>query len=674
VPNRLAASTSPYLLQHQDNPVGWQEWGPEAFAEARERDVPVLLSVGYAACHWCHVMAHESFEDDALAAYLNEHYVAVKVDREERPDVDAVYMAATQALTGRGGWPMTVFLDHDARPFYAGTYFPPEPRHGMPSFGQLLEAVSDTWVGDRSRLLEASGRITDALRERSTVAGADALDQATVDSALDAATTTLASQYDGARGGFGGSPKFPPSMVLEMLLRHHARTGDPRSIAMVAGTCEAMARGGMYDQLAGGFARYSVDADWVVPHFEKMLYDNAQLLRVYAHWWRATGDPLAERVTRETAAFLMRDMRSAQGGFISALDADTEGEEGRAYVWTPQQLVEVLGDDDGPWAADLLEVTPAGTFEHGTSVLQLRQDPVHPTRWADARLRLLDARGRRVQPGRDDKVVAAWNGLAIAALADAGALLDEPAWVEAAGDAAVLLHELHRDAAGRLLRTSRDGTAGRNAGVLEDLACVAEGFLVLHQVTTDDAWLERAGALLHDILDRFRDPASGGFFDTASDAEALVLRPQEPGDNASPSGWSAAAGALLTYAALTGSDQHRTAAEEALAALVPLVAQHPRFAGWAGAVAEAWLDGPREVAIVGEPTDPATLALRRAALLGTAPGAVLALGAPGAAHPLLADRGLVSGAPAAYVCRHFVCDLPLTDPTELGRALGARQP
>jgi len=673
VTNRLASSTSPYLLQHKDNPVDWQEWGPVAFAEARRRDVPVLLSVGYAACHWCHVMAHESFEDDALAAYLNAHYVAVKVDREERPDVDAVYMAATQALTGRGGWPMTVFLDHDARPFYAGTYFPPEPRHGMASFGQLLEAVSDTWVGDRPRLLEASGRITAVLSARAAVAPADPLDHARVAGALDTATTTLASQYDGARGGFGGSPKFPPSMVLEMLLRHHARTGDQRAIAMVAGTCEAMARGGMYDQLAGGFARYSVDADWVVPHFEKMLYDNAQLLRVYAHWWRSTGDALAQRVTRETAAFLLRDMRSAHGGFISALDADTEGEEGRAYVWTPQQLLEVLGDD-GPWAADLLAVTSEGSFEHGTSVLQLRQDPVDRTRWAEARRRLLGARAQRVQPGRDDKVVAGWNGLAIAALADAGALLDEPEWIDAARDAAGLLHDLHRDADGRLLRTSRDGAPGRNAGVLEDLSCVAEGFLALHQVTADDVWLERARELLDDILDRFRDPVSGGFFDTASDAEALVLRPQEPGDNASPSGWSAAAGALLTYAALTGSDLHRTAAEESLAALVPLVAQHPRFAGWAGAVAEAWLDGPREVAIIGEPTDPATLALRRAAVLGTAPGSVLAVGPPGATHPLLADHGLVAGAPAAYVCRHFVCDLPLTAPTALGRALGVRPP
>jgi len=674
MPNRLAASTSPYLLQHADNPVDWQEWGPAAFAEARSRDVPILLSVGYAACHWCHVMAHESFEDDGLAAYLNQHYVAVKVDREERPDVDAVYMAATQALTGRGGWPMTVFLDHDARPFYAGTYFPPEPRHGMPSFGQLLTAVSETWSGDRARLTEAADRITGALQERSSVGAADALDTSIVASVLDSAVATLASQYDGARGGFGAAPKFPPSMVLEALLRHHGRTGDPRALAMVAGTCEAMARGGMYDQLAGGFARYSVDDGWVVPHFEKMLYDNALLLRAYLHWWRATGDPLAERVVRETAAFLLRDMRSAQDGFISALDADTEGEEGRAYSWTPQQLVDVLGAADGTWAAELLEVTPAGTFEHGSSVLQLRRDPVDAERWGGLRRRLLDSRGERVQPGRDDKIVAAWNGLAIAALAEAGAMLDEPTWVDAALAAATLLHDLHRDADGRLLRTSRDGHAGRNVGVLEDLACVAEGFLVLHQVSADDEWLVRAGSLLDDLLERFRDASTGGFFDTAVDAERLVLRPQDPSDNASPSGWSAASGALLTYSALTGSDRHRAAAEESLAVLVPLVAQHPRFAGWGAAVAEAWLDGPREVAVVGDPDDPATAALRRTALHGTAPGAVLVAGAPGVAHPLLAGRGLVGGMPAAYVCRRFVCDRPLTDPAALAAVLGSRQP
>jgi uncharacterized protein YyaL (SSP411 family) len=670
--NRLAASASPYLQQHADNPVDWQEWGPEAFAEARRRDVPVLVSIGYAACHWCHVMAHESFEDDALAAYLNEHYVAVKVDREERPDVDAVYMAATQALTGHGGWPMTVFVTPDGRPFYAGTYYPPQPRHGLPSFGQLLEAISATWTGDRDQVLGAAGRITAALVEQRMPPTEAALDRADAEAATTEAVERLAASYDALRGGFGGAPKFPPSMVLEQLLRHHARTGDARALDMVVGTCEAMARGGMYDQLAGGFARYSVDADWVVPHFEKMLYDNALLLRAYLHWWRATGSPLAERVVRETAEFLLRDLCSPEGGFISALDADADGVEGSTYAWTPQQLAEVLGAEDGPWAATLLGVTDQGTFEHGTSVLQLRRDPDDADRWARVRRQLLSARAGRVQPGRDDKVVAAWNGLAIAALAEAGILLAEPRWLDAAVAAADLLVAVHLDDDGRLLRVSRDGRAGAHAGVLDDYACVADAFLVLHQATGGSIWLERAEQLLDVVLSRFRDPQTGGFFDTADDAEALVLRPQDPSDNASPSGWSAAAGALLTSAACSGSEAHRVAAEEALAPLVELGRRHARFTGWGLAVVEAWLDGPREVAVVGAADDPRTSALSATAWRGTAPGAVVVVGEPGASAPLLVGRVLVGGAPAAYVCRHHVCEAPTTDPTALATALGAR--
>ena len=673
MPNRLAASTSPYLLQHQDNPVDWQEWGPEAFDEARRRDVPILLSVGYAACHWCHVMAHESFEDAALAAYLNEHFVAIKVDREERPDVDAVYMAATQALTGQGGWPMTVFLSLDAKPFYAGTYFPPEPRHGMPSFRQLLEAVQSTWRDDRTRVVEASARITMLLEEQKSVAAGDPLDRSAVAAALDAGISVLASQYDGSRGGFGGAPKFPPSMVLEALIRHHARTGDPRAWAMAEGTTEAMARGGMYDQLAGGFARYSVDASWVVPHFEKMLYDNALLLRAYTHWWRSSGDPLALRIVREVAEFLLTDLRTPEGGFASALDADSEGEEGRAYVWTPAQLVEVLGDVDGPRAAALLEVTTAGTFEHDASVLQLLRDPDDLEWWGSARRALLAARRLRAQPGRDDKVVASWNGMAIAALAEAGELCAEPRWIAAAVETAELLWSLHRDDSGRLLRVSRAGRSGSHAAVLEDLACVSDAYLVLHQVTSALLWLERASTLLDDILDRFRDNGSGGFFDTASDAEQLVVRPQEHTDNATPSGWSAATSALLTFAALTGSDRHRAAAEESLSPLVALAATHPRYAGWGMATAEAWLDGPREVAIVGDPADPATHDLRAAAWAAQAPGAVIAVGAPGSVHPLLEGRVEVEGKPSAYVCRHFVCDRPVSEPTDLALALDPRR-
>jgi len=659
--NRLAASTSPYLRQHQDNPVDWFEWGDEAFDEARRRGVPLFLSVGYAACHWCHVMAHESFEDEATAAYLNENFVSIKVDREERPDVDAVYMEATQAMTGQGGWPMTVLATPDGEPFFCGTYFPPTPRHGMPSFRQLLGSVTEAWQARRGDV-EASGRrIVAALAERTALPPGEAPPSA---DQLDAAVRSLQSTYDESRGGFGGAPKFPPSMVLEMLLRHHARTGDVTALRMVEGTCEAMARGGIYDQLGGGFARYSVDADWVVPHFEKMLYDNALLLRVYTHWWRATGSPLARRIASETADWMLRDLRTPEGGFASALDADSEGVEGKFYAWTRQDLPADF--------ADLFAVSAAGTFEHGTSVLQLPRDPDDISRWQDERARLLAVREQRVPPARDDKVVAAWNGLAVAALAETGALLDRPDLVDAAVAAADLLDLVHVHD-GRLRRVSRDGVAGVPAGVLEDYADVAEGFLTLYAVTGAEVWVARAGELLDVVLARFAD-GSGGFFDTADDAERLVRRPQDPTDNATPAGQSAAAGALLTYAAYTGSGRHRDAAAEALRVYGMLAEQHARFAGWGLAVAEALLDGPREVAVVGPGADPRTVGLHRTALMGMAPGAAVAVGEPGEALavPLLLDRPLVAGAPAAYVCRHFTCDAPTTDEAVLAAALGTR--
>jgi uncharacterized protein YyaL (SSP411 family) len=671
MPNRLASETSPYLLQHADNPVDWQPWGDAAFAEARERDVPVLLSVGYAACHWCHVMAHESFEDAGVAEFLNAHFVAVKVDREERPDVDAVYMEATQALTGHGGWPMTVFTTPEGRPFYCGTYFPPAPRHGMPSFRQLLESVAQTWADRREEVLAAGQRIVGSLAGHGFTGGGEA--PPTPDD-LDVAVASLSSSYDERRGGFGGAPKFPPSMVLELLLRHHARTGDEQALAMAERTCEAMARGGMYDQLGGGFARYSVDDAWVVPHFEKMLYDNALLLRVYIHLWRATGSPLARRVALDTAGWMLRDLRTPEGGFASALDADTDGVEGLTYVWTPEQIDEVLGPEDGAWAAALLSVTAGGTFEQGTSTLQLLADPDDDDRWASVRSRLLAARDTRQQPARDDKVVAAWNGLAVAALAEAGALLDRPELVDAATETAELLVRVHV-VDGRLRRVSRDGSVGTPAGVLEDYADVAEGLLALLAVTGDPRWLGHTGALLDVVLAHFGDGA-GGFYDTADDvvdtALASMRRAQDPTDNATPSGWSAAAGALLGYAALTGSAEHRTAAEAALG-VVARLAGHARFAGWGLAVAEALVDGPREVAVVGLPHDPATVALHRAALLGTAPGAAVVAGEPDTAGvPLLAGRPLVGGRPAAYVCRQFTCDAPTTEPDRLAAALGAR--
>ncbi|WP_460366844.1 thioredoxin domain-containing protein, partial [Actinocorallia lasiicapitis] len=544
--NRLKDATSPYLLQHADNPVDWFPWGEEAFAEARRRNVPILLSVGYAACHWCHVMGHESFEDAQTARLMNALFVNVKVDREERPDVDAVYMAATQALTGHGGWPMTVFMTPEGKPFYCGTYFP------RPRFQALLNAVAKAWEEQRDELVEQGEQIVAALGGKVDSGAGEAPSAET----LEAAVAVLGQGYDGRNGGFGGAPKFPPSMVLEFLLRQ----GDPDGMA--AGTLEAMARGGIYDQLGGGFARYSVDAAWVVPHFEKMIYDNALLARVYAHWWRAGGSPLARRIALETCDWMIRELGTAEGGLASALDADSEGVEGKFYAWNPAQLAEVLGEADGARAAELLAVTEEGTFEHGLSTLRLPGDDLPE----ELRARLYAAREERVRPGRDDKVVAGWNGLAIAALAECGALFDRPDLIAYAEGIAELLERVHvRD--GRILRTSRDGVAGANAGVLEDYADVAEGLIALHGVTGNPEYVRRAGALLDSVLAHFGD-GEGGFYDTADDAEALFQRPQDPTDNATPSGASAAAGALLSYAALTGDHRHRDAVNQ-LHVIVP---------------------------------------------------------------------------------------------------------
>jgi uncharacterized protein len=654
--NRLASSTSPYLRQHAENPVDWWPWSDEAFAEARRRDVPVLLSVGYAACHWCHVMAHDSFEDADVAAVLNQNFVSIKVDREERPDVDTVYMEATTALTGQGGWPMTCLLTPERAPFFAGTFFP------RAQFLRLLASVAQAWRDDRAEVVSAGERIVTALGQLGApdFGGDSALSVAELDEAAD----RLVPQFDDTNGGFGTAPKFPPSMVLEFLFRHYERTGAPTSIAMAERTLEAMARGGMYDQLAGGFARYSVDPAWVVPHFEKMLYDNALLLRAYLHRYRSTGSPLAERIARETADFVLRDLGTPQGGFASALDADTDGVEGLTYVWTPEQMREVLGDD-APAAAGLFRVTPAGTFEHGASTLQLPRDAENPAQWQEWRALLLAARTTRPQPARDDKVVAAWNGLAIAALAEAAMVLAEPRYLAAATACAKLLLDLHL-VDGRLRRTSRDGVVGEALAVAEDYGDVAEGLLVLHQAGADPRWLRAAGELLEFALAHFGDGA-GGFFDTGDDAEQLVRRPKDPADNAAPSGSSALANALVTYSALTGSLEHRSAAEAALAVVGGLGTRQPRFLGWGLAAAEALVSGPVQIAVVGEPGGGE---LTAAAWRHRPPGGVVLSGAPDAPGvPLLADRPLVQGGAAAYVCRGMVCDLPVTTVDDLVKSL-----
>ena len=658
--NRLASATSPYLLQHKDNPVDWWEWTPEVFKEARRRDVPVLLSVGYAACHWCHVMAHESFEDAETAEYLNEHFVPVKVDREERPDIDAIYMEATQAMTGHGGWPMTCVLTGDGAPFFAGTYFPLQPKLGMPAFRQVLEAVVEAWQKRRDEIDRVGADIASHLGQVTQ------LPQHTVDDIGAHAVQALEKSFDTTHAGFGGAPKFPPSMVCEFLLRRARRVEDPAALRMAERTLEAMARGGVYDQLVGGFARYSVDARWDVPHFEKMLYDNALLLGVYVHWWAQTGSELARRVVLETADFMCQELATPQGGFASALDADSEGEEGVFYVWSPAGLVEALGEDDGRFAAETFGVSTDGNFERGTSTLRLDTDPTGPDadRYRDVRDRLAAARAQRVRPARDDKVVAAWNGLAVAALAEAGVVLDAAHLVAAARTAARLLVDVHLTGDGRLRRVSRDGVAGEPAGVLEDYACVAHGFLTLFGATGEAEWFTRAHDLVEQVLTHFAD-GSGGYFDTADDAEALLKRPQDPADNASPSGQSMVLTVLTTLTGLTGDARYETAAAALAGRLSGLAERAPRFAGQTLAALEARADGPRQVAVVG-PEGAERAALVAAAHRLRHPGQVIAVGDGAQADvALLEYRTAVEGRPTAYPCQHFVCELPVTDPAEL---------
>ncbi|HEY6812778.1 MAG TPA: thioredoxin domain-containing protein [Propionibacteriaceae bacterium] len=665
--NRLASATSPYLLQHADNPVHWWPWSDEAFATAAKRQVPVLLSVGYAACHWCHVMAHESFEDPQTASMINEHFVAIKVDREERPDVDAVYMQATQALTGQGGWPMSVFLTPERKPFYAGTYFPPTPRHGLPSFTQVLQAISDAWGDRRAELLDSASEIVRQLSKQATFGGAGELTAADCEKAL----VALQGEFDRTYGGFGRAPKFPPSMVVEALLRD----GSEPSMTMAEKTLEAMARGGIYDQLGGGFARYSVDAGWIVPHFEKMLYDNALLLGVYTHWWRRTRNPLAERIVADTVAWLLREMRTEQGAFAASLDADSEDDqgelrEGAYYVWNRDQLRAVLGEEDAAWAAEVFSVTPSGTFEHGASTLQLLSDH-DQLRLTEVRERLRIARDQRSRPGQDDKVVAAWNALLVDALVQAAMIFDRPEWLQIATDAAAHLWQLHwRD--GRLRRTSRHGVAGEAFGILEDYAAFALAASRLAAANAEPLWLNRAQQLLGVIMEQFDDPA-GGFFDTAADAEQLYARPQDPTDNATPSGLSAAVHALRLMAELSGEDRYASRADRAAANAAELVRRAPRFAGWllADAISQTSRRKPVEVAVVG-PDEAARAELVLLAHQLAPAGSVIVAGMPDQPGlALLNDRPMINKQPTAYVCRHFVCKLPVTSVDDLALQLTA---
>jgi uncharacterized protein YyaL (SSP411 family) len=655
----LQRASSTYLLQHQDNPVDWWEWSDEAFAEAARRDVPVLLSVGYASCHWCHVMARESFSDPDTAALLNEHFVAIKVDREERPDVDAVYMTATQALTGHGGWPMTVFLTPDRAPFYAGTYFPPRPAHGSPSFTQLLVAIAEAWRDDREQVLSSADRITAALRDMSGPLTAGVLGAAE----LDRAAAVVVAESDPVDGGFGGAPKFPPALICEFLLRHHERTGSPDALEVVTLAVDRMAAGGLFDQLGGGFARYSTDRYWHVPHFEKMLEDQALLLALYTHHARLTGSPRSAEVATATAGFVLRELRTADGLFAASLDAETGGIEGGSYLWTPGQLREVLGDERGDAAARVF-----GVAGDEPQVLRRVAEPDDPeTFGADARA-LLEARSRRRQPGRDDIVVLRSNGLMISALAEAGTVLDQPHWVRAADQALATLVAVHRSSGSPngWRHSSRYGRPGPAPATLADLADLASAMLAVYQATGRAELLTDAVDVLSAAVGAFADPA-GGWFDAIG--TGMPVRPRDPTDGAAPSGSSSIAAALLTAAALTGDTDLRERAERTVAGVATLVQRHPRSAGRHLAVAEAMAQGPLEIALVGE-AGAELAALTRVARHLAPGGSVVDVGvsdAPG--HPLLEHRPKLDGRPAAYVCRGFVCDRPVSNPEDLAAVL-----
>ena len=658
--NRLAAETSPYLLQHKDNPVDWYAWGEEALARARAEDKPILVSIGYSACHWCHVMEHESFEDSETAAYMNEHFVSVKVDREERPDVDAIYMQAVQAMTGHGGWPLNVFVDPEGVPFFGGTYFPPDSRHGMPSFRQVLEGVAEAWATKREEIRVAAPQTVGRLASISRVRPSDV--ELSPD-LLEEAERTLTSQFDAVHGGFGSAPKFPPASALEFLMMR----GTPTAVQIVTTTLERMAEGGIYDQVGGGFARYSVDAEWLVPHFEKMLYDNALLARAYLHAWQLTGNEVFRRVCEETLDWALREMRGPEGGFYSALDADSEGEEGKFYVWTEDELRDLLGAEAdvliGYWGVD------HGPNFEGRSILHVAGRDVDPALLARAREKLYAARAQRVWPGLDDKRITSWNALMIAALADAGAVLERADYVEAARACADFIDRDMRDQDGRLLRTYKDGRASLNA-YLEDHAFLMEALLVLYEATFETKRFTRARELGDAIIDRYRDDEGGGFFATSRDHEALVVRPKDFEDHPIPSGNSAAAYGLLRLNAFTAERDYEERALEVFRLLGEAAGRHAQAFGHLLQAMHFHFSPTREVALVGEDLDALAQVVRRR----LHPTIVLAGMRPEdseaeTAIPLLRGRTPEDGKPTAYVCENFTCNLPVTEPVALERQL-----
>ena len=669
--NQLASETSPYLLQHAENPVDWMPWGEAALARARREDKPIFLSIGYAACHWCHVMAHESFEDVATAARLNQDFVAVKVDREERPDVDAVYMEAVVALTGQGGWPLSVFLTPDGQPFYGGTYFPPQPRHGLPSFDEVLSAIRTAWQGDRARLVETALRLTEHVAQSTRLAGGpETLDPDAETRAME----TLLRSYDWDHGGWGGAPKFPQAGTIGLLLRRFHRADDRMALEMATHCLEAMAGGGIFDQLGGGFHRYAVDRSWTVPHFEKMLYDNALLARVYVEAWQVTGRPSLRRTAEATLDFMRRELRTPQGGFSASLDADSEGEEGRFYVWTSQEIETVVGD---PELLDVLRHTydaaAGGNFE-GKIILRrpvgaivgAASPPEEPSddRLVELQARLLEARERRVRPGLDEKIITAWNGLALSAWCAAARALGRPGDLTTAQElAAFLLVALRPD--GSLRRSYRLGQA-RHAGGLDDHAALADGLLDLYQTDFDARWLKASVELAETILQDFADP-QGGFFDTGSQPDGLPARPKTLQDTPIPSGNALTVALLLRLEALTGESRYRHAALPLLTAMQETASRHPTaFAGWLQGLSLAASPMP-QLAIAGDTMSPGFQALAAEAHKRFLPRLVVGGGLPtdDAFPALLRGRTLLEGLPTAWLCRDFACRLPTPSPEEL---------
>ena len=655
MPNRLAQETSPYLLQHQDNPVDWYPWGAEALQRAQEEDKPILLSVGYSACHWCHVMERESFEDQETAAYMNEHFVNVKVDREERPDVDSIYMEAVQAISGHGGWPMTVFLDPEGVPFYGGTYYPPDESRGMPSFRMVMEAVVHAFETKRDEIRDRAPTTRErlgaigAIEPRGDLPGSIQLEEA---------VKRLLAAADRRNGGFGGAPKFPPASSLELLLAR----GETEVVEL---TLDGMLAGGIYDQVGGGFSRYSVDPVWLVPHFEKMLYDNGLLARAYLHGWQALGHERYRRVCKETLDWMLREMRGPEGGFYSALDADSEGEEGKFYVWTPAQIREVLGAGAEP-VIEYYGVSEGGNFE-GANILHLAAgaEAPEPPGLAEARQALLEARAQRVWPGLDDKRLASWNALAIAALADAGAVLGREDYLDAARSGAEFVLDQLRDPDGNLLRTYKDGRAHLNA-YLEDHAFLLEALLTLYEASFETRWFGEARSLAETTIERFGDPERGGFYSTSSDHEELIARRKEVGDHPIPSGNSSAAMGLLRLAALTGERRYAEAAEGVFALFGKPAVEHPDAFAHLLRALDFHLSPTREVALVGANLGELAAVVREK----PTPHLVLAGGPEGTAEPpLMEGRTTVEGRAAAYVCENFACKLPVTSAAELQRLL-----